>query len=145
MSANPQAITDGQRRAIFGLANRAGHGDAERHAVIAKVTNGKKSSLRVLTFHEANLVIQHYNGQAFSRTPRRTVQYRRQKAGVEQLAQPAHLELMRSLAARRGMSDEGLEQLAARIIKHYPPRTTSETNKVIEALKSMNRREREEA
>jgi hypothetical protein len=48
---------------------------------------------------------------------------------------------MLSLARRRNMSDEGLESLSLRIIKHYPPRTTSETSKVIEALKKMNQRE----
>ena len=123
---------------MFGLARRAGLDSDLLHEVVESVT--QKKSIAALTSDEANRVIAHLQSKAEKETPRRTVQYRRKRSGVSQVAQPAHLELMRSLARTRKMSDEGLEQLATRICKHYPPRTTSETNKVIEALKAMNRR-----
>jgi hypothetical protein len=50
---------------------------------------------------------------------------------------------MKDLAAKRGISAEGLERLCRRMLKGNPrPRTTAETNKIIEALKAMNERDR---
>ena len=141
MSANFQPKSTGQVRHIFGLAREVGLDDDLLHDTVESVTQ-RTRSITALSSKEADLVISHLKSKAEKQTPRRTVQYRRKRAGVNQVAQPAHLELMRSLARTRNMSDEGLEQLSNRIIKHYPPRTTSETNKVVEALKSMNRRER---
>jgi hypothetical protein len=145
MSANIQPKSVGQVRCIFGLARKHGLDNDLLHDVVLSVTSADgrqgKKSIAALTFDEADLVIAHLKGSEYKSTPRRTVHYRRKKAGVSQVAQPAHLALMRDLARQRNMSDEGLSDLAKRIIKHYPPRTTSETNKVIEALKSMNRRD----
>jgi hypothetical protein len=128
-----------QVRCMFGLAKSLGLDNDLLHEVVETVT-GKKS-IKLLTVVEANRVNAHLQSKAEKQTPRRTVQHRRQRASINQVAQPAHIELMRGLARTRNMSDEGLEQLSTRIIKHYPPRTTAETNKVIEALKAMNRRD----
>jgi hypothetical protein len=134
--------THAQVKRIFGLARERGVDDDELHALVLNVTQ-RTSSIRALMRDDADRVIERLGGEALCTRPsRRTIQRRRQKAGSKQLstAAPAHLELMRSLARTRNMSDEGLEQLSLRIIKHYPPRTTAETNKVVEALKAMNRR-----
>jgi hypothetical protein len=48
---------------------------------------------------------------------------------------------MSNLARARCMTLEGLERLGRRMIKHWPPRTTSETNKIIEAIKAMDARD----
>jgi phage gp16-like protein len=138
MSANLKPKTTSQVRAIFGLVRRAGIDDDLRHEMVLSVTG--KTSVADLTFDEANKVIKMFKGVEFKTAPRRTTLHRRQRANVQQVAQPAHLDLMRSLANHRGMTEDGLRQLSTRIVKHFPPRTTSETNKVIEALKAMNKR-----
>ena len=137
----PAPKTTGQVRAIFGLARSAGHSDDERRAIIAQVTEEKKHSVRDLTFDEANLVIKHYGGDAFKPAPRRTVLYRRQQRGVKQIVSSAQLELIATLASQRQWSAETLRKFCVRQAGHFPLRTTEDANKVIEALKSMNKRE----
>lgn len=135
-----------QLRAIFGLAKSRGFAldDDGKAGLAATVSCGRTDRLSLLTFAEANVAIKHLGGDPFeSRSvPRRTENYRRQKQGVKQIAQPAHLQLMYSLAAGRNMSSDGLERMGRRTIKHWPPRTTEDTNKIVEALKSMNQRDR---
>ncbi len=140
MSANLQPKSTGQVRCIFGLARQKGIGDELLRETVLSVTQ-RTNHISQLTSVEADAVIARLKGPDYKPTPRRTVQHRRKRAGVKQVAQPAHLDLMHSLARQRGMTEEGLEQLAHRVCKCFPPRTTSDTNKVIEAIKAMNRRE----
>ncbi len=126
-----------QTRCIFGLAKRRSLSDDELRSVVEEVTGQRHIS--ALSRHDADTVIIRLGGQPL--TPRRTTQHHRKLAGVPAIASHAHLDLMHSLARRRNMSEEGLAELSQRVIKHCPPRTTAETNKVIEALKAMNRRE----
>ncbi len=147
MSTNFQPKTTAQVRCIFGIARNLGMGDDLLHETVLSVTSegGREGTSRIsqLSYSEAETVIQRLKAQQNKQTPRRTIQYRRQRAGAKQIATaaPSQLELMRSLAHTRGMSDAGLESLCNRMLKHYPPRTTAETNKVIEALKAMNARD----
>lgn len=129
--------THAQVKAIFGLAHRVQFDDDDIHQLVEEVTG--KRSIRALNRDEADKVIAKLGGDPI--VSRRTVQHRRKQAGVAQIAQPAHLQLMRDLARRRQMTDEGLAQLTRSIIKKNTPTTTAETNKVIEALKAMNRRD----
>lgn len=138
MSSNPK--TTGQVRAIFGLARSAGHSDEDRHAVIAAVTNGRTESVKDLTFNEANLVIRHYKGRAFKPAPRRTVHHRRQQRGIKQIVSESQLELIAKLASQRNWSPVALKEFCKRQAGHFPLRTTEDANRVIEALKAMNRR-----
>jgi hypothetical protein len=125
-----------QVKCIFGLAKQRGLDDADLHALVEDATG--QPSIRALSYVQADRVIERLGGEPFA--ARRTVQHRRQKAGVPQIAQPSHLQLMYDLASRRNMSDEGLAQLAGRMRVPFPPRTTGGTNKIVEALKAMNRR-----
>lgn len=140
-----QQKTFAQQKRIFGLCKRLGLDDDTRRGAVAVVTTGRTDSVGQLTFDEANALIVHLGGDPLdSRTvPRRTRSYHRQQAGIKQIAQPAHLRLMRDLAAGRGITEEGLRRMGERMLKHWPPHTTAETNKIIEALKSMNRRDAE--
>ena len=140
--------TPGQLRAIFGLAKQRGL-EKEQIEDIAFDLSGDQR-LSHLSFRHANVIIVRLGGEAFGagtfgrrkQAPRRTENYRRQKAGVKQIAQPAHLDLMYSLAAGRGMSSDGLERMGRRMLRGvWPPRTTEETNKIVEALKAMNARD----
>lgn len=138
---SPKPKSAGQVRAIFGLAREVGHGHEDIHDVIAVLTRQAKHSIRDLTFAEANAVIEHYNGRAFTPVPRRTVQYRRAKQGIKQIVSPAQLKLIADLASQRNWTVDSIEKLCKRMHVPFPLRTTENANKIIEALKKMNKRE----
>lgn len=142
----PKLKSPKQMKAIFSLAKKNGvdMDDDTRAALAVTVSNGRTDRLSLLTFDEANGLIKHLGGDPIgsSRTPRRTVNYHRQQAGVHQIAQPNHLNKMVAMAEERGISDDGLKGLCRRMLKGNSwPRTTAETNKIIEAIKAMNERD----
>jgi hypothetical protein len=137
-----QPRTIKQNNAIFGLAAKHGIDHESLRDLAAEVSDGRVDRMGQISFDEANKIIHRLGGDPFnSRQARRTVNYQRQQAGVHQIAQGSHIELMKKLADGRGISDEGLERLCQRMIKSPRPRTTYETNKIIEALKAMNKRD----
>lgn len=141
MSFQPKTYL--QIKCIFALCNRQGIDADGRFEAVNHVTKGRTGSLKELSFTEANQVIEHLGGRpvGFQRRPRRTVNHHRKEAGIQQIAQPGHLDKMYDLASGRNMSDAGLQGMGQRMLKHWPPRTTAETNKIIEALKAMNDRD----
>lgn len=143
-----QPKTNSQLGRIFGLAKKLGLDEDTVRGAAVVVSRGRVDRLSLLSFDEANALIVRLGGDPFSssRTPRRTVNYHRQQAGVQQIAQADHLALMDELAAGRGIGTEGLERLCRRMLKgNSRPRTTAETNKIVEALKAMAKRDREAA
>lgn len=96
-----------------------------------------------LSFDDANRVIKALGGEPFTAygKSRRTINYRKQAAGVKSIETDAQLKLIRNLAAERNMTDSGLEKLATRMHLPWPPNTTEQGNKITEALKAMNKRE----
>jgi hypothetical protein len=135
-----------QLRAIYGLVKKRGLDRDELSAVMTDAGIGTRIS--ELSFDAANILIRRLGGQPFTRprrTPRRTVNYRKQRDGIVTLASPKALELMDSLAEGRGMSREGLERMCRRMFGSPRPRTAQACSAVIEALKSMNRRDRQRA
>ncbi|MGE3385078.1 MAG: hypothetical protein AB7L70_19300 [Pyrinomonadaceae bacterium] len=140
-----QPKTNAQIGRIFGLAKKRGIelDDDTKAGFALTASAGRTDRLSRLSFDEANVVITNLGGDAYTRdTPRRTVNYHRQQAGVQQIAQGSHLELMRTLAEGRGITEEGLRSLCRRMLRGKDaPRTTAETNKIIEALKAMNARD----
>jgi hypothetical protein len=145
-----QLKTNAQVRRIFGLARARGLDESELHQIVEEET--KQPSIRALTSAQADKVITRLGGESSPRfggygwcdpkgTSRRTVQHRRKRAGVVQVVPQPQLDLLADLAAQRSMSVEGLQSLFRRMHVHYPPRTTKEANKVIEALKAMNGRD----
>lgn len=139
--------TTGQLRAIFGLGRKRKCTDEDLQELAYDVTDGRVERLSQLSFDEANGMITRLGGTPFtsSYVPRRTVNYHRQQAGVKQVAQSAHLQKLQQLADGRGITEEGLQNLCRRMLGHYRPLTTSETNKVIEAIKAMNARDAKKA
>lgn len=140
-----QPKTKEQMSRIFGLAKKLGlefEDDEVRRGYAIGVSDGRVEQLSQLSFDEANELIKNLGGDTFaSGTPRRTVNYHRQQAGVQQIAQKGHLSLMHELADGRGISEDGLKAMCRRMLKKDAPRTTAETNKIIEALKAMNARD----
>lgn len=138
-----QPKSNKQLRAIFALAKPLSCSKEDLEELANDVTVGRVHRLSMLSFDEANGIIRRLGGEPFQkRESRRTVNYQRQQAGVVEIAQPRQLRLMRDLAAGRGWSDETLRAFCLRIVKSRVPRTTAETNKIIEALKAMNARDR---
>lgn len=131
--------TTGQVRAIFGAAKERGFDDEKLRDIVESVTK-RTRHISQLTHAEADLVIQRLKADSF--VPRRTLQWRRKKAGVSQLVQETQLKLIADLATQRNWSADSLTQFCQRMIKRDRPVTTAQANTIIEALKSMNRRDK---
>lgn len=130
--------TTPQVRAIFGEGRKCGLDDEQIRDTVESVT-GRTRSIRKLTHAEADRVIEKLKGKSF--VPRRTLQYRRAKHGVKQVVQEGQLKLIADLATQRHWSAETLVKFCQRQCGHHPLRTTADANKVVEALKSMNKRD----
>lgn len=143
-STNPKTRGDkstAQIKAIFGLARKRDLSDDALRAVAETVTGQR--SISALTRAAANNVIVALGGvvQGTADVPLRTRQYRRQRAGVKRIVSPAQLEKLRTLAAARHWSDRTVDEFCTRQCGHARPRTTTDANKIIEALKAMNARD----
>lgn len=135
--------TAAQLRRIFGLGTTVKMSKSDLEDLAFDVSRGRTERLSKLTFEEANGLIVRLGGDAFpvSRS-RRTRQYHRQLAGVQKLVSGPQRTYLDSLRKGRGISDEGFEKMCVRTIGMPKPRTTKEANIMIEALKSMNKRDR---
>ena len=142
--SNPK--TTEQLRAIFGLGKKLGCDKSDLEELAADVSGGRVERLSLLSWEEANAMIVRLGGEPFTSSglpvARRTENYRNQKAGIKRIETGRHLDLIDELARLRNMSPEGLEKLCRRMIKKPRPTTTQEGNKIVEALKAMNRRDR---
>jgi len=135
VTGRPKTVA--QVRAIYGVAKSKGIDSDTLHELVCGLT--RKSSIAALTYTEAERVIQRLKGRSF--VPLRTLQYRRQKAGVKQLVQQTQLDLIAQLAAQRQWTNYSLTAFCLKVCKRSRPLTTDEANKVIEGLKVMNRRD----
>lgn len=136
--------TTEQLRAIFGLGRPLGMEKSDLEELAAAVTHGRSSRLSQLTFDEANAMIHRLGGDpapANGATPRRTVNHRKQQAGIKTIASARHVKLIRDLARGRRMTENGIASLAKRMRLPWPPHTTDQGNKLVEALKAMNARD----
>lgn len=138
MNTEYRQKTTGQVRAIYAEAAKRGIDQETLRDMVADVTK-RTRSVKALSFTEAQRLIQRLKGNSF--VPLRTLQYRRQRAGIPQLVRPEQLTLIADLASQREWDVEALAKFCKRQCKREVPRTTQDANKVIEALKAMNRRE----
>lgn len=140
----PKLRTKSQNSKMFGLAAKCGlaHDDLRDYA--AEISGGRTDHTSELYISEMDAIIHRLESVAQPKQPsRRTVNYRRQVAGVKQITTQPHLKMMNDLAQKRGMSADGLGDMSARVNDgERTPRTTKEVNNVIEALKAMNKRSR---
>lgn len=137
-SAASRPKSTGQLKAIFGEGRKCGLDDDGIRDVVEDVTK-RTRHVSELSYTEAERVIERLKGKSF--VPRRTLQYRRAKQGIKQVVQEGQLKLIADLATQRNWSAEGLVKFCRHQCGHHPLRTTEDANKVIEALKSMNRRD----
>lgn len=144
--------TTDQNSRMHGLASERGVGRDGLHELAAEITNGRTESTSQLSFDEANRVIERLGGEPLPPAGAaplsiRSQQSRRQKAGVKQIVSASQLELMQQLwHARAGRTRDGLKALCRKVNKGLDrPRTTEQCNRVIEAIKSMNKRPLKEA
>jgi hypothetical protein len=144
---NSQPKTVEQLRAIFGLGKNVAMAKEDLEELAFDITGGRTERLSELTFDEANAMITRLGGDAFPSpsgpTPRRTENYRKQKAGVKTLVTTHQLNLMETLWFKvPNRTAAGLVAICQRVNKGLDrPRTTEQCNRVIEAVKSMNARE----
>lgn len=131
-----------QVQAIWSLARSKAITDEQLHSLVAATCNGN-DSIRALSRTDADKVIVALGGTAFNqqRKARRTRQDHHQQTGTSQIAMGSQLDLMRSLANRRSWTEESLKKFCQRMIRKDAPQTTKQANTIIEALKSMNRRD----
>ena len=134
-------MTDKQRAAIFGLAKTRGLNDEMLHSLVEAEV--EKTSIKELSFAEANKVIVALGGKAFLRgqSPRRTRQHHHKESGVTQIVTEEQLTLINKLALKRNWTATSLDNFCRRMLKRPRPKTTIEANKIIEALKAMNSRD----
>lgn len=136
---------------MFGLANKAGltHEDLKDWA--AEVSNGRTDRTSKLYTNECQMIIDRLNKVVNPQTPQRTINWRKQQNGVKTIATATHIDYLRMLARARGMTEDGLKSLCKKMLRDAAgnpldfPRTAQECNKVIEAIKAMNRRDKQNA
>jgi len=136
--------TTDQLRAIFGLGRSKDMDKEDLEQLAGEITNARTVRLSKLSFDEANAIIVHLGGEAFpapGHVAKRTQNYRKQKAGIKTVETQKHERLIRDLADKRNMTTAGLASLCMRVIKRPWPQTTAQGNKIVEALKAMNRRD----
>jgi flagellar motility protein MotE (MotC chaperone) len=137
-----RTIPEIQHAAMWGLVKQ-NMTEEEFRVWIFELTNGESESSSDLTFEMKNHIIKKLGGNPFTKPTanRRTANYQKQKAGVETLVTPTYIDAMKKRWRQvEGRTDEGLETLCLRINKVKRPRTMKECSKVIEAIKSMNKR-----
>lgn len=140
-------------RSIFGYAKQAGVDNEALHDIIAMRFD--KTSLKELTDQEARTLIaglrgkpwEHgtgasgykrtYRGDAMAKAGRRT-----DEGGPDYFVSERDMRLLKDTAYLRGWSDDTLDAFIARQLRGKPLRMMSQFNKVLWALKSMNRRDK---
>jgi hypothetical protein len=130
-----------QLRRLFGLAKpRAeltGQTSKEYLEELAERVTNRKLRLSELYFEDATQMIAELVREANrpKRTPLRTDQWRRQKAGVKKIETQGHLALIEDLRVKLGYSTEYVEGISLRANKRAIPTTTEQGNRVVETLK----------
>lgn len=135
---NPQLKIPSQVRAIFAEAKKRGLKDEDLRDVVEDVTKHTRH-ISELTYAQAQNVIRRLKAEQF--VPTRTLQYRRAKSGIKQLVANEQLTLIAELASQRKWPAETLRNFCVKQCGKEKPRTTVDANKVIEALKAMNKRD----
>ncbi len=131
--------TRSQVKAIWALAWKKGMSDEQLHLLVEAETGNP--SIRALNKQNADKVISALGGKPqFKSKPRRTRQDHHQQTGTRQIVGGTQLELINSLAAKRGWNDDSLKKFCQRMLRKDAPTTTKQANTIIEALKSMNQR-----
>lgn len=136
-----------QIQRMFGLAKdkaaAAGMDTKEYLEQLAdQVTLGETSSLKPLTFEQANDMITVLGGDPFRAygNSKRNENYKKQQAGIKTIETDAHLKLIDEYAAKLGWDADRLRGFCNRQIKKDVPTTTAEGNSVLEGLKAMANR-----
>jgi len=144
----PRPKSNAQVRRMFGLAKPLAvvaclETKEYLEDMASHITRDRTSHISELTFDEANAAIKLMGGDPFPAygNSKRAENHRKQQAGIKTIETDAHVEFIRKTAAKRNMTEQGLESLAARMNVPWPPQTTEQGNKLAEALKAMNRRD----
>lgn len=138
----PKKRTLKQNRIIHSLLTKRGFAADDKAQLVYDITKGRTESTKEMYESEADVMITRLGGKVSSFTSRRTVNYRKQKAGIATVVSQKHLaEMKRLWFLKPHRTKAGLEAMCNRIFKNKRPRTAQECSKIIEAIKSMNSRD----
>jgi hypothetical protein len=140
----PKKLRDKQQnKVMWGLFNAWGFDREAIDELVYEVTNGRTTHTSKLYFDEANEVIKRLQGNPTS--PLKT--YRKADEVTS-----THLDFMRRIWRQMpNRTNEGLKNLCKRMLKDENgkaldvPKTTKQCSQVIEAIKAMNKRAKQEA
>ncbi len=127
-------------RTIWALAHRWRIAEDELREINMEVNHTRRLSR--MSDPQANRLIARLGGKESlpAQPSRRTVQHVRQINGVVQTKTAAHLIKLNNLARQCGLDEAGQRAFCLKQIGVQEPRTTKETNRVIEPLKAMYKR-----
>lgn len=130
-----------QNNALHDLLNKRGFTGDDKAEMVFDVTGGRTEHSSEMSVEEANVMIERLGGVPVTMS-RRTIQYRRQKAGVKTIVTPEQTGKIERLLQQRNIDGDGYKSLCNGMFKHDEPHTSKEASAIIEALKAMISRDK---
>lgn len=136
--------TKTQNKSIHALLGKHGIDAETKAAMVERITNNRTSHTSQMSFAEANQLITELDGKPHDRSLR-TMQYTRAKAGVVSMITSQQRERIKLLSVNRWGNNYSapLQALCMRMLKKSEPVTSPDAQKVIEAIKAMNARDKQ--
>ncbi len=136
--------TNKQNSAFHELLGKFKIDDAMKAEIVKEATNGRETSSSKMSFDEMNWAIEiKLGGTAFaSRTKRKTTWYPKNVVGMISPQAKDKITEIRNMRPQLA-SPEAWQRFCQRMLHKSEPRTVTDGQKVIEALKAMNKRDAE--
>ena len=132
-----KTVADRQHAGMWGLVKK-NMTDQEFREWIFELTGGKSESSSDLSFDQKNYIISKLGGTPFESKQKRRTQY---FPNVKKMVTKEQLDKIDDLCTLKGIGKDGLKSLCNRMLKVDHPRTVSDGQKIIEAIKAMIERE----
>lgn len=137
--------TNQQNKALHLLLNKHGFTSDDKAEMVFDLTNGRTEHSSEMSFDEANAMIERLGGTPFRSRQKRQTQYfpKNVIALVSTQAKEKIVELRNQRPLLAGV--EAWHRFCQRTCGKTEPRTVKDGQKIIEALKAMNKRDAETA
>jgi hypothetical protein len=140
----PNLRTTAQNSRLFAIAGKLGITHDDLHDYAFEYSAERTTHTSELYVDECERLLKHLDKLANPNTGKwspRTVSKAKKDAGIDTIVPAGQLNKLTHLWFEvEGRTAVGLRAMCQRVIKLDKPRTTTECNKVIEAVKSINRR-----
>ena len=139
----PKKRTLAQNSKMFGIAAKLGIPHDDLQDMAFKVSDGRTEHTSELFIKECDQIIKFLEDKLpKEKTPQRTVNYRKQKAGIKTVPSAKAKKYLRDLWFEfPHRTPDGLKSMCLKSFGHSYPHTAQENSALIEAVKSMNERE----